>query len=41
MIEILVNFRNIITKEEYYFKRWLNIIDIILEKDKGLRWGKL
>ena len=38
---ILVAFYNILLKESYYPKRWLNLVEMILEKGKGLIIGKL
>ena len=33
-MNILVEFYNIILREGYYLKRWLNLIDVMLEKGK-------
>ena len=41
MTEILVEFYNIIIEVGYYPKRWQNIVDIMLEKGKGPKLGKL
>ena len=41
MTNILVEFYNIILREGYYPKRWLNLVDITLEKGKGLIIWKL
>ena len=38
---ILVEYCNIIIKNEFYPLRWLKILDIMLEKGKGLVIGKL
>ena len=41
MTAILVEYYNILIREGYYPKRWLNILDVILEKGKGPIIGKL
>ena len=41
MTEILVTYYNILIKNRYYSKRWLKILDTILEKGKGMILGKL
>ena len=41
MTEILVQFYNQLIKKEYYPKRWLKVLDIMLEKGKGPVLGKL
>ena len=41
MTWILVNFYNIIIKEQYYPQQWLNLLETILEKGKGPLLGKL
>ena len=41
MIAILLQFYNQLIKKEYYPKRWLKVLDIMLEKGKGLILGKL
>ena len=41
MTNILVEFYNMILREGYYPKRWLNLVDVTLEKGKGLIIGKL
>ena len=41
MTNILVEFYNIILREGYYPKRWLNLIDIMFEKGKDLIIRKL
>ena len=32
---ILLRFYNIIIQKEYYLKRWLKVLDVMLKKDKG------
>ena len=41
MISILVKYYNTIIKKEYYLKRWLQVLDVMLDKGKGLVLGKL
>ena len=41
MTNILVNFCNIILDKGYYLERWTIIVDVILEKGKGLKLSKL
>jgi len=41
MTRILVMFYNIVIKNRYYLKRWENIVDVILDKGKGMIIGKL
>jgi len=41
MSENLIKFYNIIITKGYYPKRWKNITDVILEKGKGPKLGKL
>ena len=41
MIDILIEFYNMIVKCNFYPSRWLDILDVILDKGKGLIVGKL
>jgi len=41
IMNILVEFCNMILREGYYPKRWLNLVDTTLEKRKGLIIRKL
>ena len=41
MNAILVKFCSIIIEQVHYPRRWLKILDIIIEKGKGLVFGKL
>ena len=41
MINILVTYYNLIIKNEYFPKRWLNILDAMLGKGKGMILRKL
>ena len=41
MTEVLVRFYNILIRNEYYPKRWLNILDVMIGKGKGMVLGKL
>ena len=41
MICILTSYYNKIVKTCYYPKRWLSILDVMIEKGKGPRLGKL
>jgi len=41
MTDILIDFYNTIIEIGYYPERWLNIIDVMLEKGKGPKLGKL
>jgi len=41
MSEILTSFYNIILRKGYFPNRWANIVDVMLEKGKGPRLGKL
>ena len=41
MTEILVTYYNILIEKGYYPKRWLKILDAMLEKGKGMILGKL
>ena len=41
MTDILVMFYNILLKKGYYPKRWLDILDVMIGKGKGLVLGKL
>ena len=41
MIKILVRYYNIIIYQKYYPKRWLKILEVIIEKGKGPKLGKL
>ena len=41
MTNILVTYYNLIIKNGYFPKRWLNILDAMLGKGKGMILGKL
>ena len=41
MMAILVRFYNILLKNEYFPKHWLNILDVMIGKGKGMILGKL
>jgi len=41
MTKIFVLFYNTLIKNGYYLKRWLQVLDMILEKGKGPVLGKL
>ena len=41
MTSIFIQFYNMIISKYYYSNRWLSILDIIIEKGKGLILGKL
>jgi len=41
MSRILVKFYQIVIKNRYYLKRWEKIVDVILDKGKGMILGKL
>ena len=41
MLEVLVQFYNIIIKHNHYPSRWLKVVDVMLEKEKGPRLKKL
>ena len=41
MTSILVRFYNLLLQKEYYPKRWLDILDVMIGKGKGMVLGKL
>ena len=41
MTQILVKFYQIVMRNRYYLKRWEKIVDVILDKGKGMVIGKL
>ena len=41
MIYLLLEFYNMIIRESYYLNRWLNILNVTIEKGKGLIIGML
>ena len=41
MTEVLVRFYNTLLKNGYFLQRWVDILDVMIEKDKGLVLGKL
>ena len=41
MISILVRFYNMVMRKGYYLKKWVKLLDVILEKGKGPIIGKL
>ena len=41
MTAVLVIFYNILLKNEYFPKHWLNILDVMIGKGKGMILGKL
>ena len=41
MIAVLVRFYNLLLRNEYYPKRWLDILDVMIGKGKGMVLGKL
>jgi len=41
MTKILVLFYSVLIKKGFYLKRWLKVLDVILEKGKGPVLGKL
>ena len=41
MTDTLVRFYNLIIKNGYFPKRWLNILDSMIGKGKGMTLGKL
>ena len=41
MTNVLVRFYNIIIENEYFPQRWLNMLDVMISKAKGMFLGKL
>ena len=41
MTDLLVSYYNLITKNGHFPKRWLDILDVMIEKGKGMVSGKL
>ena len=41
MINILIRYYNTIIKQQYYPKWWLKILEVMIEKGKGAKLGKL
>ena len=41
MIYILTRYYNTIIEQQYYPKRWLKILEVMIEKGKGAKLGKL
>ena len=41
MVEVLVQFYNVIIKCNHYPRRWLKVVDVMIEKGKGPRINKL
>ena len=41
IISILLQFYNIIILKEFYLHRWLKVLDVMLDKEKGPILGKL
>ena len=41
IVEVLVQFYNIITKDNHYPKRWPKVANVMLEKGKGYQLKKL
>ena len=41
MTNILVRFYNTVVRKGYYLKRWVKLLAVILEKEKGPIIGKL
>ena len=37
LVEVLVQFHNAIIKHNHYSRRWLKVVDIMIEKGKDLR----
>ena len=40
MVEVLVQFHNVIMKHNHHPKRWLKVVDVVIEKGKGHRIEK-
>ena len=41
MAQLLVRYYNIRIKQNYYLQRWFKILEIMIEKEKGARLGKI
>ena len=41
MMNVLINFYNIMLKNRYYSARWEKILGVMLSKEKGIVLGKL
>jgi len=41
MINVLIRFYNLLLRNRYFPKRWLDILDVMIGKEKGLVLGKL
>ena len=41
MVKVLVKFYNITIKHNHFINRWLNILDVMIEKGKGNKINKL
>ena len=41
MTDILFSYYNLLTKNGYFPKRWLDVLDVMIEKGKGMVLGKL